>query len=47
MTAGQAVTGLARLADLVDFRVDEPSIEDVIRRVYSGELVLDESGTAG
>jgi ABC-2 type transport system ATP-binding protein len=41
MTAGQAVTGLAGLGELVDFRVDEPSIEDVIRRVYSGELVLD------
>jgi ABC-2 type transport system ATP-binding protein len=46
MTAGQAVTALARLANLVDFRVDEPSIEDVIRRVYSGELVLDDSGPA-
>jgi ABC-2 type transport system ATP-binding protein len=44
MTAGQAVTALAGLTELVDFRVDEPSIEDVIRRVYSGELVLDESG---
>jgi ABC-type uncharacterized transport system ATPase subunit len=40
MTAGHAVTALAGLSDLVDFRVDEPSIEDVIRRVYSGELVL-------
>ena len=40
MTAGQAVTAVAGLADLVDFRMDEPSIEDVIRRVYSGELVL-------
>nr|WP_296064232.1 hypothetical protein [uncultured Actinoplanes sp.] len=40
MTAGAAVTTLAGLAELVDFRVDEPSIEDVIRRVYSGELVL-------
>ena len=28
------------LTELVDFRVDEPNIEDVIRRVYSGELVL-------
>ena len=40
MAAGQAVTALAGLTELVDFRVDEPSIEDVIRRVYSGELVL-------
>jgi len=40
MTAGHVVTALAPLANLVDFGVDEPSIEDVIRRVYSGELVL-------
>jgi ABC-2 type transport system ATP-binding protein len=44
MTAGQAVTVLAGLTELVDFRVDEPSIEDVIRRVYSGDLVLDDTG---
>jgi ABC-2 type transport system ATP-binding protein len=44
MTAGQAVTAVAGLTELVDFRVDEPSIEDVIRRVYSGELVLDQLG---
>jgi ABC-2 type transport system ATP-binding protein len=42
MTAGQAVSAVAGLTELVDFRVDEPSIEDVIRRVYSGELVLDQ-----
>ncbi|GAB3854874.1 ATP-binding cassette domain-containing protein [Dactylosporangium cerinum] len=40
MTAGHVVSALAPLANLVDFNVDEPSIEDVIRRVYSGELVL-------
>jgi ABC-2 type transport system ATP-binding protein len=40
MTAGQIVTALAPLAELVDFHVDEPSIEDVIRRVYSGELTV-------
>jgi ABC-2 type transport system ATP-binding protein len=40
MTAGQAVTALAPLTNLVDFNVDEPSIEDVIRRMYSGELQL-------
>ncbi|GAA3303186.1 MULTISPECIES: ABC transporter ATP-binding protein [Dactylosporangium] len=41
MTAGQAVTAIAPLTNLVDFHVDEPSIEDVIRRVYSGELQLE------
>ena len=40
MTAGQIVTALAPLAELVDFHVDEPSIEDVIRRVYSGDLIM-------
>jgi ABC-2 type transport system ATP-binding protein len=40
MTAGQCVGSLSQLANLVDFRVDEPTIEDVIRRVYSGELQL-------
>jgi ABC-2 type transport system ATP-binding protein len=40
MTAGQAVTALTALTNLVDFNVDEPSIEDVIRRMYSGELQL-------
>ncbi|AEV84109.1 sugar ABC transporter ATP-binding protein [Actinoplanes sp. SE50] len=46
MTAGQAVTAVAGLTSLVDFRMDEPGIEDVIRRVYSGELVLDENRAA-
>jgi ABC-2 type transport system ATP-binding protein len=38
LTAGQIVAVLASHAELVDFHVDEPSIEDVVRRVYSGEL---------
>jgi viologen exporter family transport system ATP-binding protein len=38
MTAGTVVAALTPLAELVDFRVDEPAIEDIIRRVYSGEL---------
>jgi viologen exporter family transport system ATP-binding protein len=41
LTAGQVVSVLADLGNLVDIRVDEPKIEDVIRRVYSGELLLD------
>jgi ABC-2 type transport system ATP-binding protein len=39
-TAGQVVTAASAVAELIDFQVDEPSIEDVIRRVYSGELLL-------
>jgi ABC-2 type transport system ATP-binding protein len=42
-TAGQVVSALAPLVDLVDFHVDEPNIEDVIRRVYSGELLAEAS----
>lgn len=40
LTAGQVVAALSPLTNLVDLRVDEPSIEDVIRRVYAGELEL-------
>jgi ABC-2 type transport system ATP-binding protein len=40
-TAGQIVAGLAARTELVDFHVDEPSIEDVVRRVYSGELSIE------
>ena len=39
LTAGQVVAALTGHAELVDFHVDEPSIEDVVRRVYSGELM--------
>jgi ABC-2 type transport system ATP-binding protein len=46
MTAGQIVTAVAPLAELVDFHVDEPSIEDVVRRVYSGELLAPDADAA-
>jgi ABC-2 type transport system ATP-binding protein len=45
LTAGQIVGSLSQLANLVDFRVDEPGIEDVIRRVYSGDLQLEAAET--
>jgi viologen exporter family transport system ATP-binding protein len=38
LTAGQAVAALSAVTNVVDFRIDEPSIEDVIRRVYAGDL---------
>jgi ABC-2 type transport system ATP-binding protein len=47
LTAGQVVAALSRLANVVDFRIDEPGIEDVIRRVYSGEIRLTAAGDAG
>ncbi len=46
MTAAHCVGELGRLANLIDLRVDEPGIEDVIRRVYSGELHLTTPGEA-
>ncbi|MCU7725965.1 ATP-binding cassette domain-containing protein [Actinoplanes sp. KI2] len=40
LTAGEVVEATGAIANVVDFKLDEPTIEDVIRRVYSGELVL-------
>jgi len=40
LTAGQIVTRLLPLGEVVDFRINEPAIEDVIRRVYAGELLI-------
>jgi ABC-2 type transport system ATP-binding protein len=40
MTAGQIITALLPLGEIVDIRIDEPAIEDVIRKVYAGELDL-------
>ncbi|NHO81091.1 ATP-binding cassette domain-containing protein [Micromonospora sp. CMU55-4] len=36
--AGEIVSVVARQAPVVDIRIDEPSIEDVVRRAYAGEL---------
>jgi ABC-2 type transport system ATP-binding protein len=40
LTAGQVVGATSAIANVIDFKLDEPSIEDVIRRVYSGDLIL-------
>jgi ABC-2 type transport system ATP-binding protein len=37
-TAGQVAAAVMSTVDVVDFRLDEPGIEDVVRRVYAGEL---------
>ena len=34
------LAALLALGDVADIRIDEPAIEDVVRRVYSGELEL-------
>lgn len=40
LSASQIVTAMLPLGEIADFRIDEPAIEDVIRRVYAGELQL-------
>ncbi|GAB3066862.1 ATP-binding cassette domain-containing protein [Micromonospora schwarzwaldensis] len=45
LTAGQVLTGVAPLAEVLDVRIDEPSIEDVVRRVYAGDIAAEELTT--
>ncbi|MCR8633089.1 ABC transporter ATP-binding protein [Paenibacillus radicis (ex Xue et al. 2023)] len=40
VSASEVVSRVMRLGEVIDFRIDEPKIEQVIRRVYEGELVL-------
>jgi ABC-2 type transport system ATP-binding protein len=40
LTAGQVVAAASALGEVLDLRIDEPGIEDVVRRVYAGELKL-------
>jgi ABC-2 type transport system ATP-binding protein len=44
LTAGAILAGAAQLAEILEVRIDEPAIEDVVRKVYAGELKL--SGAA-
>jgi ABC-2 type transport system ATP-binding protein len=37
-SAGQVAAAVMGLAEIRDFRIDEPGIEDVVRRVYEGRL---------
>jgi ABC-2 type transport system ATP-binding protein len=34
------LTAVLGVVDVVDIEIDEPAIEDVIRKVYAGELDL-------
>ncbi|MFI6268539.1 ATP-binding cassette domain-containing protein [Micromonospora zamorensis] len=43
--AGEIVSAVASRVPVVDLRIDEPSIEDVVRRAYAGELDLPASAT--
>jgi ABC-2 type transport system ATP-binding protein len=45
-TAGDVVGAVLEAGDLVDFHIDEPAIEDVIRKVYAGRLDLTTGTTA-
>jgi ABC-2 type transport system ATP-binding protein len=40
IVAGDVVAAVLASADLIDFHIDEPAIEDVIRKVYEGRLDL-------
>lgn len=39
-TAGSVIGAVLPLAEVVELRIDEPAIEDVVRKVYAGELTL-------
>ncbi|MEV0731273.1 ATP-binding cassette domain-containing protein [Polymorphospora sp. NPDC050346] len=43
--AGEVVAAVAARVPVVDLRIDEPSIEDVVRRAYAGELGRPTSAT--
>lgn len=36
--AGEVVSVVSAVVEVVDLRIDEPSLEDVVRRAYAGEL---------
>jgi ABC-2 type transport system ATP-binding protein len=40
VSAADVLAGVMAEADIVDFHIDEPAIEDVIRKVYAGQLDL-------
>ena len=46
VSAGEVASHVMRHADVVDFRIDEPKIEDVIKRVYNRELDLAMAATS-
>jgi ABC-2 type transport system ATP-binding protein len=41
VTAAQVLSAVQTEAEVVDLRIDEPAIEDVVRRMYAGELRAD------
>lgn len=47
VTAAQVLSAVQAEAEVVDLRIDEPAIEDVVRRLYAGELRADSSDPPG
>jgi ABC-2 type transport system ATP-binding protein len=47
LTAGQVIATVTELAEVADLHIDEPAIEDVVRKVYAGEILLDRPGASG
>jgi ABC-2 type transport system ATP-binding protein len=45
--AGEVLSQVMKHAEVVDFRIDEPKIEHVIRKVYEGELDLSQGTVKG
>ncbi|GGG26043.1 ABC transporter ATP-binding protein [Paenibacillus abyssi] len=41
-SAGEIASKIITSADVIDFRIDEPSIDQIIRKLYNGELILQE-----
>jgi len=40
-TAGQIISAVLGVCEVGEFHLDEPEIEDVVRKVYAGELLRD------
>jgi ABC-2 type transport system ATP-binding protein len=45
--AGEIAAAVMPHVEVVDFHIDEPEVEDLIRKVYLGQLSLDAGSTAG
>jgi hypothetical protein len=42
--AGEIAAAVMSRADVEDFQIDEPAVEDVIKRVYLGQLSVEQTG---
>jgi ABC-2 type transport system ATP-binding protein len=43
--AGEIAAAVMKHVEVIDFRIDEPEVEDLIRKVYLGQLTLDTPDT--